>query len=154
MRRLRNAALGSLLTLALFAPFGAAQGQDQAAAPTPEAEREAKRTAPVLCVWELYLATKIVAEACHAGEDPALQSELGRSIERVDAFIIKNAPATQAQVDSFKQQFHDQSVGQDLCKNPGAQAMYADAKRAGAERIRADTDDLILMPRTPTKNGC
>jgi hypothetical protein len=134
----------------LSVPY-AAVGQDQAGAPPPAS----KRDAPVLCVWTLLLATQLVGEKCHVGEDPALQTELASSIRRVDAFISANdATATPDKVEGFKKQFRDQSQGQDICTNQGAQALYADAKSAGADRIRSDTDELVAVPRKPTKDGC
>ncbi len=151
MRRLRNAALGVLLMATLSIPYAAA-GQDQGSAPSA---RPSYRDAPVLCVWQLLLATQLVGEKCHAGEDTAFQAELKSSIHRVDGFISANdATATPDKIEAFKQQFRDQSAGLDLCSSQDAQSMYADAKQAGPDRIRADTDELIAVPRKPTKDGC
>ncbi|HWE46573.1 MAG TPA: hypothetical protein VG407_11155 [Caulobacteraceae bacterium] len=150
MRRLRNAVLGVLVTGVLSIPY-VASGQAQ-----PEAQGQSSyKDAPVLCVWEVLLATQLVADKCHVGEDPALQAELASSIKRVDGFISANdATATPDKVAAFKQSFRDQSSSPDFCSNQQAQAMYADAKRAGADRIRTDTDQLVSVPRKPTKEGC
>jgi hypothetical protein len=156
MSRVRNAVAGAVLVALLSLPVRAALGQDQPApAAESDAEHEAKRSAPVLCVWQLLLATQLVGQRCHGGEDPALQAELDASIKRVDAFISANdVSATADKVEAFKQQFREQSAGGDICKNPDAVAVYDDAKRAGADRIRSDTDDLVAVPRFPTKDGC
>jgi hypothetical protein len=155
MVRLRSAVLGALAVLGLSAPLAphAAVGQE-APGGDAAAELEAKRHAPVICVWQLYMATRVMGEKCHAGEDKALMDTLDVSIGRMDEFIMKNGPATRDQVDNFKKQFHDQSASQDICANPGATAMYGDAKQAGVERIRKDTDQLLEIPRQPTKEGC
>ncbi len=151
MRRLRNAAVGILVTAALSVPY-AASSQDQSAAP---AARPSFREAPVLCIWEQLMATQLVGEKCHAGEDADLQSELASSVHRVDAFIMANdATATPDKVEAFKKQFRDQSLSQDLCANPDAKGMYDDAKKAGPEGMRSDTDQLIAVPRKPVRDGC
>jgi len=152
MRRLRNAAVGILVTAALSVPY-AASSQDQAGAAS--SPRPSFQQAPVLCIWEQLMATQLVGEKCHAGEDAALQSELASSVHRVDAFIMANdATATPDRVEAFKKQFRDQSLSRDLCADPDAKGMYADAKSAGPQGMRSDTDQLISVPRKPTKEGC
>ena len=153
MRRLRNAAVGILVTAALSVPY-TASSQDQAGSPASDA-RPSFREAPVLCIWEQLMATQLVGEKCHPGEDAALQNELASSVHRVDAFIMANdATATPDKVEAFKKQFRDQSLSQDLCANPDAKGMYADAKSAGPEGMRSDTDQLIAVPRKPVRDGC
>ena len=149
MRRLRNAVLGILVTGLLSLPYAAA-GQAQ-----PQSSSSSFKDAPVLCVWKVLLATQLAAEKCHAGEDPALQAELISSIKRIDAFITTNdATVTPDKIAAFKQRFRDQASTQDLCASQDAQVTYTDAKQAGADRIRADTDALISVPRRPTGDGC
>jgi hypothetical protein len=151
MVRLRNAMVGLLVTAALSVPY-AASGQQQPAAPQAG---PSMKDAPVLCVWKILIATQVAAEKCDGGEDAALQAELASSIKRVDAFIVANDPtATLDKLAAYKQRFRDQAASQDVCSDPDAKAAYADAKRAGADRIRADTDDLISTPRAPTGDGC
>ncbi len=152
MVRLRNAVLGAAAILALSAPLAQSQ---EAPGGDAAAEKAAKQHAPVLCVWTLLLATQLVGQRCHPGEDPELQAELDKSISRVDAFIMANDhTATKERVDAFKQSFKDQSASVSICANPGAEAMYDDAKKAGPGKIHSDTDDLVAIPRAPTKEGC
>jgi hypothetical protein len=66
-------------------------------------ERERPPGVGVLCLGGMLYYTDIEARSCHAGKDPAWQERLSRYTERFDAYLIRNLPEGEADLNRFKE---------------------------------------------------
>jgi hypothetical protein len=110
----------------------------------------------VLCIWSIYDAVRLVGRECHAGQDAAFQAELEQSIARIDDFIIANStsPVSKEQLDARRAQgLRGLQVRGSICAG-GAEQLYQMLRRSGPEAIRAQTADLLSIPREPVMNPC
>jgi hypothetical protein len=54
----------------------------------------------VLCLWEIYIATKIYLETCTSTRGPELEADIDRAIDQINNFIVENSlqPTSKADV--------------------------------------------------------
>jgi hypothetical protein len=111
----------------------------------------------VLCAWTIYVAIQYVGKTCFP-EDKQTQSLLAEEIERIDRFIMANAPATREQVERRKaNDLSAEGSGQLLqCGNEQwkwLEDSYT-GMQANPQKLRAEIDDLLSVPRQPVLNPC
>lgn len=110
----------------------------------------------VLCIWSIYDAVRLVGRECHAGQDAAFQAELEQSIARIDDFIIANSkhPVSKEQLDARRAQgLRGLQMHGSICAG-SAEQLYQMLRRGGPEALRAQTADLLSIPREPVMNPC
>jgi hypothetical protein len=110
----------------------------------------------VLCVWGILEAVRAAGRECFKGQDAEFQTELDTSISGIDQFIIRNSsrPVTQAGLDDRRAQALKQlhSLG-DICTGDAAR-MYEGLRARGVDELRANTTDMLSVPREPVINPC
>jgi hypothetical protein len=130
----------------------AAAPQAPAAAPI---ERQRSPGEGVLCAWALVSVVAEVGARCFPGQSPAMQSELHRSVNRLDAYVLKNGrDMTQAKVNDFKRQ--EGGVGaptEGLCSGDPVELYRAFEKR-GPEELRTMIDRAVERAGSPTFGTC
>lgn len=110
----------------------------------------------VLCILSIYDAVRLVGRECHPGQDAAFQAELEQSIARIDEFIIANSthPVSKEQLDAQRAQgLRGLQARGRICEG-GAEQMYQMLRGSGPEALRAQTADLLSIPREPVMNPC
>ena len=110
----------------------------------------------VLCSWGLLQAAREVGLACHKGENLEFQTEVQRSTNRIDEFIIANAKSATKKTDLALRHAEVsnqlQSSG-DLCTADAAR-LYDNMRVRGAATLQAQTTELLSIPREPVMNPC
>ena len=153
----RNLVIATLVSLATPAcappPAPAPMATVSQAGSVPPVDGSGKGA--VLCAWSLYVVAQEVGRRCHAGEDAAFQDELGRSVARTDAFILRNSSAHPKPADlaARKAMALRETPAAALCAGTTAE-LYDQFRRQGAAALRASTDDLLSVPREPVMNPC
>ena len=95
-----------------------------------------------------------VGRTCFPGRDPEYQAELGRSVARIDEYVLRNSTMTAADVTRFKR---DQSLlgapASELCHGDYP-PMYEEAVARGTAVLRSETDRMLARPGQPTFGDC
>jgi hypothetical protein len=110
----------------------------------------------VLCVWGIYQAAKAVGAECHKGADAAFQSELERSLNRIDEFIVANSkhPVTRKDLETRRiEGLRQLRSSGNICVGDAAK-LYNALHDSGAAALQAQTTDLLSIPREPVMNPC
>lgn len=110
----------------------------------------------VLCIWSIYDAVRLVGQECHPGQDAAFQAELEQSIARIDDFIIANSthPVSKEQLEARRAQgLRLLQARGSICAG-GAEQLYQMLRGSGPDALRAQTADLLSIPREPVMNPC
>ena len=129
--------------------------QDVARSTQPtDARRERPAGEGVICALGILSAMKEVGNRCFAAQDSEFQSELARSVMRLDEYVLSNSEQTAADLEAFKK---DQSeVGAplaELCRDD-LTGMYKDMAARGPEPIKSGTNELVARPGQPTWGDC
>jgi hypothetical protein len=118
-------------------------------------ERQARPAGEgVICLWGITNAAAEIGRRCRPGQSSAFQAELERSVGRVDAYVLRNSPATAEDIARFKRE-------QGLSETPQAQlctgeliAFYDHLAARGPEALRSEVDRLLSRPGPPTWGDC
>jgi hypothetical protein len=153
MRRLGTIVFLSLFVTANVLAQPATEPKGQDSDPYPGGDPHGA----VLCVWGLYQLIQIVGEKCFPDEKSEFKNVIDEAIDKIDVFIMKNAPATREEIE--KRKAHDrEAVGSDskLCdlERDSPMELYQGARRATPEEIRASVEKLLAIPRKPVMHPC
>jgi hypothetical protein len=111
----------------------------------------------VLCAWGIYESIRVIGRECHQGQDVAFRTELDQSLARIDDFIMKNSrqsPITKADLNARRMEGLKQlHASGNICMGDG-EKMYVMFRTRGAPALRAQTTDLLSVPREPVMNPC
>lgn len=129
-----------------------AAGVPAASAAPQSAPRERPAGEGVLCALALYSGIVEVARRCTPETAPALQAELVRQVERLEAYSLANGMTPEALAD-FKRQ---------NLAGPSDPAMCAAYMEDGFESaltvdpadLRAGVDAMVARPGAPTWGSC
>ncbi len=117
----------------------------------------AKVAAPgegLICSAMLMVAAAEVGRRCAAGRDSEVQQELGRSIGRIDAFILRHSDITAADLSTFKRRQGGAALSNgEICSGDRLD-LYQQFVKVGPATIRAETDRLVARPGKPTWGDC
>jgi hypothetical protein len=107
----------------------------------------------VMCALGIYTYLEQVGAQCFPGQDPALQTELHRSVAELDRFVLANG-WTPADLTRFKAE--QARVGQPKEKVCLAEwlPLYGASRRSGTEKLRASVLGLVARPGRPTWGDC
>jgi hypothetical protein len=151
--------LGTVVLGALVAGIflGAISKADAQAAPPQDAPSQAARRLPpgegIFCALAIYSVAREVGRQCFPGEDPEYQAELGRSVAKLDAFVLRNSKTTPAELAKFKTDQGQGAPRELLCKGE-AVGIYRAVENGGAERLRTSIDSAVARPGQPTWGTC
>lgn len=109
----------------------------------------------VLCSWSVLVLAQEVGRRCPALREPALQTELDRTVAKVDAFILANSSQkpTRADLARWKARTMEGLTPAGLCAGEPLE-LYMEVRKLGPSHIRASTNDLLSIPREPVMNPC
>lgn len=110
----------------------------------------------MICAWAIYTVMNEVGPRCHPGEDAAIQAEVARAVEKIDAYVLANLTPTPTRedLDAFKRkQGHVGAPAEQLCTG-SAEEMYEALVAQGPAPIRQSVDELLERPGEPTWGTC
>jgi hypothetical protein len=94
-----------------------------------------------------------MGDECFANEDAEFKAALSEGIERIDQFIIDNAPTTSERLAKAKRDMRFVSPEISICR-PDLVSIYLNMRQAGPEALRRSIADLLSVPRKPAMNPC
>jgi hypothetical protein len=95
-----------------------------------------------------------VGKRCFPGQDPAFQSDLARSVERLEEYVLRNSERTAEDLAAFKkEQAHVGAPEAAVCHEE-AMDMYRHLAARGPEPVKSMTDELVVRPGTPKWGDC
>jgi hypothetical protein len=147
---------GALIAAVVFASVSNAGAQDALAreAPPPPAARVPPPGEGVICALAIYTLVNEVGGQCFPGGNPEFQAEVGRSVSKLDAFVLRNSDMTRAALAKFKaDQGQVGAPKERLCKGD-AITLYRALESGGAQRLRSSVDDAVARPGKPTWGTC
>lgn len=87
--------------------------------------------------------------------DQAFQTELERSVARLDAYFLQNSRASADDLARFKTNHAlDARLEASLCISEDAMHLRRALAGQGAEVMRASVDQLVARPGTPAWGDC
>jgi len=110
----------------------------------------------VICAWGIYAAVSEVGRVCHPGEDPAIQAEFARSVERIDSYVARNSPEmTPSRIAEFKRtQAKVGTPAASLCTNSTLTELYRRMSRTDPAALKTDVDKMLSRDGKPTWGDC
>ena len=116
----------------------------------------------VLCLWEVYIATKIYVETCSPTRDQELEADLDRAIDQINDFIVENSlqPTSKADlvaaIEQRKKIFKGTlSPGDDRkCPTEAIAPLAAALKLLSSENRQAAVTKLLSIKRPRVMNPC
>ena len=122
----------------LAVPAGAPAAQDQLAIGTG-------------CFYDLVSMADRVARECHAGQDPALAAALTESVARLERMLLDKGykPA-----DLEKNRLRQRQASPGSVCNSNMDQLYRAMLSQGVDKLRKDTDAIIIRPGKPTYGDC
>jgi hypothetical protein len=137
--------------LALLAASAQAGPASETALSRPAVREPAMGT---ICAVALYTVVQEVGKRCFPGEDSEFQTQVARSVARLDAFVLANSDIGQAGLEQLKRE-------QSLVGAPRAEVcsetpvgIYRAFAREGSESLRAETEMLTARPRPAVWGDC
>jgi hypothetical protein len=125
----------------------------------PAQDRPAQRSqAPagegVFCSMAILNTMTEVGKRCLPGEDAAFQTELARAVAQIDAYVLRNSALGADGIVRFKrEQSYLGAPEASLCEGE-LPAVYRRFAESGAERLRAETRQLLARNGAPTWGDC
>ncbi|WP_166038070.1 hypothetical protein [Sphingosinicella sp. YJ22] len=108
----------------------------------------------VICIMAIFNAVAEVGRRCFPGQDPEFQAELGRAVDQIDQYVLRNSAATPADLERFKQE--QANVGEPsaaVCRSEVI-GMYRNLARRGTASLRSETEALVARPGPPEWGDC
>ena len=127
-------------------------GVPAASAAPQSAARESPAGEGVLCAIALYSGIAEIARTCTPDTAPALQAELVRQVERLDAYALANGMTPETLAD-FKRQNLAGISDPAMCA-AHMEDGFASALTADPADLRAGVDEMVARPGTPTWGSC
>jgi hypothetical protein len=121
---------------------------------------EADPHGAVLCGWAIYVQVQAIGDRCFPNDKSEFSMFLNESIERMDAFIIENAPALREEVETAKANLRSQIVDHHptLCdassQNEDPFRVYKHFRAQNLADLRRGIDKALAVPRKPVMNPC
>ena len=108
----------------------------------------------VICMMAIFNAVAEVGRQCFSGQDPEFQAELRRTVDQIDQYVLRNSPATPADLERFKREQANIGEPQAAVCQPEMIGMYRDMANLGAARLRSEADALLARPGPPEWGDC
>lgn len=122
--------------------------------PTPQATREAPPGEGVICAWAIYSLVEEVGRRCAPGRYPEAQTELRRTVQRLDEYVRANSDFTPEQIAQFKsEQAHVGVPEAELCQGDGLE-MFEHIAQIDPIELSTGIDALVARPGAPTWGTC
>ena len=147
-RHLRHHGVYATVSLAIAATITGA------VAATPRAPVAAAPGEGLICSAMFLVVAAEVGRRCFPGENIAVHDELGRSIARIDNFVLSNSATTPAQLAEFKRRQGGAALANNALCGGDRLALYRSIVTRGPAAIRADTARLVSQPGKPTWGNC
>lgn len=132
------------------------QGSERLASSVPE-KVAPYRPAPgegVICALAIFSAMSEVGSRRFPGEDAEFQSELARSVTRLDEYVLRNSERTIEDLSAFKKEQAHIGAPQAAVCHEEAIDMYRHMASRGPERLKSGTDELVARPGEPKWGDC
>jgi hypothetical protein len=142
-----------LLILILTAPM-VARAQSLIPEPVQKPNPEDLKRGAVLCQWQLLMAIRDIGKVCHASEDEEHQKAMDESVRRIEQFIVENGHPSQGYISTWEKNSQEMARSPKFCNNASLDYMYQAFKKKTPAEIKAATDFLLAVPRTPVMNPC
>jgi hypothetical protein len=113
----------------------------------------------VLCAWHIYLRVKDIGESCLSDEQSDFKQLLAQSVEKIEAFIMANGPASQKEIDEARARIRADTamfqhrLGYEVCR-PAERDLYRHVEAQGLSAMRDYITKLLAVPRKPVMNPC
>ncbi len=108
----------------------------------------------VLCAAAIFGLMAEVGRRCFPDKDRAFQTELARSVEKLDEFMLRDPDWTAAKLATFKASPTRPSVDTTrLCQGDAIQMFDAIAAQ-GASALRVSIDKSVSRPGKPSWGDC
>jgi len=124
-------------------------------APPP---RITARTPPpgegIFCALAIYSVAQEVGLQCFPGESPEIQSELSRSVGKLEAYVLQNSKTTPAELAQLRNQQGAVGAPKERLCTGDAVAIYRAIAKGGAERLRTSIDAAVARSGKPTWGDC
>jgi hypothetical protein len=94
-----------------------------------------------------------MGDECFPNEDVEFKAALSEGIERIDQFIIENAPTTTDVLAKAKREMKFVPPDVSICRRDIV-SIYLNLRQAGPEALGRSIADLLSVPRKPAMNPC
>ena len=106
------------------------------------------------CALAVFSAVAEVGSRCFNGQDQEVQIALQYSVSRLERFIVQNSNTTTEEIEKFKQEQGRVGAPEALLCHGDGPSLYKHFRTLGAARIRAEIDEMVARPGTPTFGSC
>jgi hypothetical protein len=136
------------LTLAalLVGPASIAGGQTPDTAATPPGQG-------VMCAVAIYGLADQVGRRCFPGQDAAMQAEIGRTVAKLDGYVLTNGWTAEDLAHFKREQAWVDEPRDKLCKGDPV-GLYRGMAATNPAELRASVDALVSRPGKPTWGDC
>lgn len=103
----------------------------------------------------IYTVMASVGSKCFPGESPEFQAEIRRSVDRLDAYVSRNAKdfTPQAMAEFKRRQGHTETPADQLCRSD-AVPMYRAMEKGDRTTMSAGLDKLLARDGPPSWGTC
>ena len=124
------------------------------ATPKMAAARERPAGEGVICAMGIYNAVAEVGRRCFPGRDAEFQAELGRTVSRIDDYVLANSGWTSEDLARFKREQSHVGEPEPIVCSEEMKGFYGHMAATSVETVRTEIDRLLARPGPPTWGTC
>lgn len=105
-------------------------------------------------MWGLLNIAAEVGRRCRPGANPTLQTELDRSVSRIEVYILRNSDIGSAGIEAFKREQGMTGASDEALCRPDPIRLYDHFAAAGSGELGSGVDEMLAQPGEPTWGDC